>query len=61
MTNAFFCQACAQLAFARAMGWDDWDFAEEAGEGMVRGYHVQWSPEPCAGMVVHDDGDDEAR
>jgi hypothetical protein len=26
----------------------------------VRGYHVQWKPDHNAGLVVHDEGDDQA-
>jgi hypothetical protein len=33
-------QAAAELAFAKAMGWDDWTHNEESEEGMVRGYRV---------------------
>src|SRR5262245_15747580 len=54
-------QACAELAFAKSMGWDDWSWDEESEEGMVRGFHVQWNPDPNAGLVVYDTGDDEAR
>jgi hypothetical protein len=32
------------LAFAKAMGWDDWTPDEETEEGMVRGFRVQWQP-----------------
>jgi|Tabmets5t2r1_1033131.scaffolds.fasta_scaffold144263_2 hypothetical protein len=57
-------QAGAELAFAKSMGWDDWTPYEEPGGlttgGTVRGYHVQWSPDPYAALVVHDDGDDDA-
>ena len=53
-------QAMAELAFAKSMGWDDWTHAEESVEGMVRGYHVQYSPFP-GGLIVYDEGDDDAR
>jgi hypothetical protein len=59
--DAFTNQACAELAFAKSMGWDDWTWDEESEEGMVRGYHVQWSADPNAGLVVHDEGDDDDR
>jgi hypothetical protein len=60
--DAFVNQAAAELAFAKAMGWDDWTWDEETeqGMGMVRGIHVQWSPDPSACLVVPDDGDDDA-
>jgi hypothetical protein len=29
-------QAAAELAFAKSMGWDDWTWAEESEEGMVK-------------------------
>jgi hypothetical protein len=51
----------AELAFAKSMGWDDWTFDEESEEGMVRGFHVQWSPDPKAGLIVHDEDDEDAR
>jgi len=54
-------QAAAELAFAKSMGWDDWTWGEESDAGMVRGYRVQWSADPNAGLVVHDEDDDEAR
>jgi hypothetical protein len=59
--DAFINQAGAELAFAKSMGWDDWTFDEESDEGMVRGYRVQWSPDPNAGIVVYDEDDDDAR
>ena len=43
------------------MGWDDWTFDEESEPGMVRGYRVQWSPHDDAGLIVHDEDDDDAR
>jgi hypothetical protein len=62
MNDTYFNQACVEIAFAKAMGWDDWTFEEETEEGVVRGYHVQWRPDDdLPGLVVHDDGDDEAR
>ncbi len=60
-TDPFVNQACAELAFARAMGWDDWHWEEETEEGMVRGYRVQWTPDSDACLVVYDEGDDDAR
>ena len=60
-TDDFINQAGAELAFAKAMGWEDWTFDEESEPGMVRGYRVQWSADPNAGLVVHDENDDEAR
>ena len=54
-------QASAELAFEKSMGWDDWTWGEESEEGMVRGIHVQWSPDPNAGLVIHDQGDEDAR
>jgi hypothetical protein len=59
--EAYSNQAAAELAFAKSMGWDDWTWDEESEEGMVRGYRVQWSPFPDAGLVVHDEGDEDAR
>ena len=35
-------QAGAELAFARAMGYEDWSFDEEPEPGIVRGVHVMW-------------------
>lgn len=58
--DLFATQAMAELAFAKSMGWDDWTREEESEEGIVRGYHVQWSPDPKAGLIVHDDGDDDS-
>ena len=49
-------QAGAELAFAKFMGWHDWHPDEEEVAGMVRGYRVQWSPDPNAGLVVHRGG-----
>ena len=43
------------------MGWHDWTHDEESEEGMVRGYRVRWSPDPDAGLVVHDEDDDDTR
>jgi hypothetical protein len=54
-------QAGAELAFAKSMGWDDWTWDEESGPGMVRGYRVQWSADPDAGLVVHDEDDEDTR
>ena len=54
-------QAAAEVAFAKSMGWDDWTPDEEAEPGMVRGYHVQWTPDPHAGPIVHDEADEDAR
>jgi hypothetical protein len=55
-------QAAAELAFAKSMGWDDWTWDEETEEGMVRGYRVQWKPDPrAAGLIVYDEDDDDAR
>jgi hypothetical protein len=54
-------QAAAELAFAKSMGWDDWTWEEESDPGMVRGFRVQWSADPNAGLVVHDEDDDDAR
>jgi hypothetical protein len=54
-------QAAAELAFAKWMGWDDWTFDEESEEGMVRGYRVQWHPDPNAGLIVYDQDDDDTR
>jgi hypothetical protein len=59
--QAFTNQPCAELAFAKSMGWDDWTWGEESEEGMVRGFRVQWSPDPNAGLIVYDEDDDEAR
>jgi hypothetical protein len=59
--NAFTNQVAAELAFAKAMGWEDWTPAEESEPGMVRGFHVQWSPDPKAGLIVPDEGDEDAR
>ena len=59
--DAYANQAAAELAFAKSMGWDDWTWEEESEEGMVRGYRVQWNPDPNAALIVHDEGDDEAR
>jgi hypothetical protein len=28
---------------------------------MVRGYRVRWSPDPDAGLVAHDEDDDDTR
>ena len=61
MADHYANQAAAELAFAKSMGWDDWTWDEENEAGMVRGYHVQWSPDPDAGLVIHDEGDDDAR
>ena len=37
-------QACAEMAFAKAMGSRNGTFEEEvAEEGVVRGFHVFWS------------------
>jgi hypothetical protein len=43
------------------MGWDDWTYEEEAEQGWVRGYRVQWSPHKDAGLIVHDEDDDDVR
>jgi hypothetical protein len=59
--DAFANQVGAEIAFAKSMGWHDWTPEEEEVEGMVRGFRVQWSPDPHAGLVVHDEDDDEAR
>jgi hypothetical protein len=59
-TNPYVNQAGAEIAFARAMGWHDWTPFEETREGMVRGYHVQWNPDPNAGIVVPDEADDDS-
>lgn len=59
LTNPWTNQACAELAFAKAMGWDDWTWDEETEEGVVRGYHVQWNPDPNGGLAVYDDCDDD--
>jgi hypothetical protein len=53
-------QVCAEFAFANAMGWDDWTPDEEAVEGMVRGFYVQWQPDWMRGLVVPADADDDA-
>jgi hypothetical protein len=57
--DPFVNQACAELAFAKSMGWDDWKHDEESEEGMVRGFRVRWAPDPSAGLLVDDDGDDD--
>jgi hypothetical protein len=54
-------QAAAEFAFAQHMGWDDWTPEEEPEVGIVRGYRVQWHPDPNGGLVVRDEDDDEAR
>lgn len=56
-----FNQACAEIAFARSMGWADWTPDKETEPGMVRGYHVRWHAEPGIGFWVPDDDDDDAR
>jgi hypothetical protein len=59
--EAFMHRAAAELAFAKSMGWDDWTWDEEPEEGVVRGFRVQWNPDPNAGLIVYDDDDDDAR
>jgi hypothetical protein len=59
--RSFQLQAMAELAFAKFMGWDDWTFEEESVEGMVRGFHVQYSSHPGGALIVYDEGDEDAR
>ena len=61
MAEDFANQAASELAFAKAMGWDDWTWEEETGGGIVRGWHVQWNPDHHVGLFVYDDDDDDAR
>ena len=36
-------QACAELAFAKAMGFEGWTHDQEQEPGVVRGFRVVWS------------------
>jgi hypothetical protein len=45
-------QAGAELAFARAMGFDDWGFEQESEVGVVRGFHVVWQRNHDAALPV---------
>jgi hypothetical protein len=54
-------QAGAERAFAKAMGWNDWWWEEESEAGMVRGFRVQWSRDPTAGVAVDRADPDDAR
>jgi hypothetical protein len=54
-------QACAELAFAKVMGWHDWTWEEETDPGMVRGFLVQWQPEQIAGLIISGAIDDDVR
>lgn len=52
-------QEAAERAFAKRMGWDDWTPDEESEGRVVRGFHIQWRPDPI-GLVVPADSDDDA-
>jgi hypothetical protein len=45
-------QACAELAFAKSMGFTDWNFDQEPVPGIVRGFHVIWQREHDAELPV---------
>lgn len=52
-------QVGAEMAYAKAMGWDDWTPYEEPEEGVVRGVRVQWRPDKEMGLIVYADDPDD--